>query len=42
MNRWADSCVTQMLDTMQVMSLQDYSHVAIALVLVGWAITRIK
>jgi hypothetical protein len=47
MNCWADNCVAQMLETMQAMTmqamtLQDYGHVMIALVLVGWAITRIK
>jgi len=42
MQRFADHYVTQMLDLLQTMTLQDYSHVVIALILVGWAITRMK
>ncbi len=42
MKNLADHYVTQLLDTLQVMTTQDYAHVALALVLVGWAITRVK
>ncbi len=42
MNSWADHCVAQGLNAWHTMTLIDYAHVSIAIVLIGWAISRFK
>ncbi len=42
MTSWTDVYVPKAIDAWHTMTLMDYAHVTIAVVLIGWAVSRLK